>query len=119
MEKIEKNSYVRLSDGEIRIVETPTILVDNAWSDASMKLMLQGYAFARKDYYKKYSKNIIELVEAKDLVNGYKVDAVYLDGARQYLSTISPYGVRIYAEDIKTVLTHEQIEQNEYKVEVK
>ena len=62
---------------------------------------------------KKHSKNLIDLIEVSDYVNGYKVykitsACIYLVGkAVQNKLTIN----------IETILTHEQYEQNCYKLE--
>ena len=74
----------------------------------------------------KHSKDIIDLIELRDFVNGYKVLETYLDGVTKYIKLSNAYskennysGVRTYSEDIKTILTHEQYEQNCYKMEDK
>ena len=71
----------------------------------------------------KHSKNIIDLIEPGDIVNNHYVKAVYLDGAVKYIKLDNAYspenhftGVRTYEDDIETILTHEQYEQNCYKV---
>jgi len=66
---------------------------------------------------RKASKNLIDLIEAGDLVNEYIIDGIYLNGAVSYLSTQSLEGVRIYINDIKTIVTKEQLKQIEYRVE--
>lgn len=69
----------------------------------------------------KSSKDLIGLIEAKDLVNGYPV----LDrfGANQIILDIntSKWGIKTILDnkDIKTVVTHQQLAEIEYRVEEK
>ena len=66
----------------------------------------------------KSSPNIIDLIEVGDYVNGYKVRAVYLEGATHYikLEPRDEKGTRTYNEDIKSIVTKEQFENCMYKV---
>lgn len=90
--------------------------------------MEQGYTFGRRDYYTKYNKNIIDLIELGDLVNGYLVNAVEIIGTKQKWVQIKIDRHRrlddgelgfviLYNKEIKTILTKEQIQQNQYVVE--
>lgn len=81
----------------------------------------------------KYSKNIIDLIEVGDIVNGYRVleikNSIYENSKRIliYRSEKENYERWIYIQeyngkmhtqdDIKTILTHEQYKQNAYEVE--
>lgn len=72
----------------------------------------------------KHSKNIIDLIEVGDIVNGHKVMAVYLEGENKYIKLNDAYsiknkftGIRTYSKDIKTILTKEQYNQNCYRLE--
>ena len=65
----------------------------------------------------KHSKDIIDLVEVRDYVNGHLVLEKYqrpYDGQWQ----VDCGDVRYEDNDIKTILTHELYEQNCYKVGV-
>jgi len=66
----------------------------------------------------KHSKNIIDLICEGDYVNGKIVRAVYLEGATHYIKIGEPTkeGIRIYNEDIKSVVAKEQFANIEYKV---
>lgn len=57
----------------------------------------------------KHSKNIIDLIEVGDYVNGEKVDSI--NGILYAIRTGALEDI-----EIKTILTHEQYEQNCYKV---
>lgn len=50
-----------------------------------------------------------------DYVNGSRVIEIFLDGERAYLK-IEGNSKRIYNEDIKNVVTHEEFENIKYKV---
>ena len=60
------------------------------------------------------------MIRVGDIVNGYRVKAVYLEGATKYIKLDNAYengqGTRTYEEDIKTILTKEQYKANCYKV---
>lgn len=71
----------------------------------------------------KFSYNIIDLIEEGDYVNGKKIVGVgcLTNGPREGTKVIdydiTPNAVcYLVNEDIKSVITHEQIEQMEYKV---
>lgn len=69
----------------------------------------------------KHSKNIIDLIEVGNYVNGYKVTNVIINPAPSGKCVdIDSYRpseeCTIWKDDIKTILTHEQYEQNCYKV---
>lgn len=64
--------------------------------------------------------NIIDLIEVGDYVNKHLVIEVYLSGERKYIKLDNSYangeGIRIYEENIKTVVTHEQFKNMEYRI---
>lgn len=67
-------------------------------------------------YIAKHSKNIIDLIEAGDYVNGNKVLEVG-DVVITQTSNIEDENFHLFEEkDIETILTHEMYEQNCYKV---
>ena len=74
-----------------------------------------------KKYIVKHSKQLIDLIECGDFVNGHKVKAIYLNGATKYIKLDNAYengqGTRTYEETIKTILTKEQVEANQYVIE--
>lgn len=76
-----------------------------------------------KDIVAKHSKNIIDLVEVGDYVNGYKVISIDYDVIDDKTECIEldlnnnyQYNF-ISARQIKTILTKEQFSSIEYKVE--
>lgn len=55
-------------------------------------------------------------IKVGEYVNGYYVRATYLEGPIKYIKLDNNSGIRTYEEDIKSILTHEQFEANEYKI---
>lgn len=70
-----------------------------------------------------HSKNIIDLIEVEDYVNGYKIIAInYKENyiTIQNINEFGENGIKVLQEDeIKTILTKEQMEANCYTVERK
>ena len=70
----------------------------------------------------KHSKNIIDLIEVEDIVNGYRIlNIVDLDNSNKKVFTICKSDLKDICkvwgeEDIETILTKEQMETNCYKV---
>lgn len=116
MRKIEEEEYVRTFNGLIGQVVQVT--------DYGYAIRIyNGAEYVVRAVIKKHSKNIIDLIEPGDIVNGHGVRKVYLDGAVKYMKLDNSHsvennfsGVRTYEEDIKTILTKEQMEANQYVV---
>lgn len=77
------------------------------------------YYFSIGESIVKHSKNLIDLIEIGDIVNGMEVLDIHKP--RDLWEPIeirvdSRYTNFILTEDIKTILTHEQFENNCYKV---
>lgn len=111
---IEVGDYVRTNDGRIFRVYK----IDNKNS----KYTLYSDEFTRPINYKvtKHSKNIIDLIEVGDFVNGNRVVDKYLyAGEKPVLETVGiEYNAYCLSEgDIREILTKEQYLQNRYKVE--
>lgn len=72
-----------------------------------------------KPYVKKHSRNIIDLIEVGDYVNGEKVAGIFNP---MFLSweelpyVIAGIGNHYEPQDIKTVVTHEQFKSIEYTI---
>lgn len=116
---IEVGEYARTTDGIIcKITDTDICEI------CGEKIYIVDINYQGKIYHEnniiKHSKNIIDLIEVGDYVNGYKVDvkestllitkAEGIDHSG-YSLPISQYG-----ENIKTILTHEQYKSNCYKL---
>ena len=108
---IEAGEYVRTENGKIDKV-------------VSNNYYMEKYIKAEKDYIfcnniVKHSKQLIDLIEVGDIVNGMEVLDIHKprDLWEPILIRVdSRYTNYILAEDIKTILTKEQYMANCYKV---
>ena len=112
--KLEVGMYARLQNDAENIViinkianvfET-TILTENDGS------IYQGEY--TKENVIKASYNIIDILEEGDIVNGNRV----IEVVESYIEVINIFGNHLtYSnEDIKSVITHEQMEQMKYRI---
>lgn len=113
--KLETGMYARYGNnqiGKIKTISNNVILVGTG-----------GSAITFRELIKKASFDIIDLIEVGDYVNKHLVTEVYLSGERKYIKLDNSYangeGIRIYEENIKTVVTHEQFKNVEYRIEGK
>ena len=117
-EKIEVEEYVKTKDGiiaqiksidyEAGIYRFDRIIYNN---DFGMKedVLYNNEMF--KKVIVKHSKQLIDLIEKDDYVNGYKIVEIYA-----YKDWIDIGSEVLFERDIKTILTKEQMEANCYKV---
>lgn len=113
MEEIKVGEYVRSYLGTIGKVTK----ID---SNTNTKFLYEHKTLItiEKNVYK-HSKNIIDLIEVGDYVNGEKVDTVlrdgiiYYDKLRIHTTEYNDY----FEEDIKSIVTKEQFASMEYKIE--
>ena len=120
--KLEVGQFVRLKSGYIC-----KIININDFREPNMKYgveanYLKDVMFIGDDDVVKTSYNIIDLIEIGDYVNGYKVVDIIHNNRKLEPSTMvcCEYGnnyIGFYNEEIKSVITHEQMEQMVYKVE--
>ena len=127
MEEIKVNDYIRTIDGYIRKVTqvnkkgTYEGICYGAYSVDKSYKNSQGIS-AKK--IKSHSKDIIDLIECGDYVNGYKVIDVLenLETGELHLEMPMDYTNKelgdctIYNKDIKDVVTKEQFNQMKYIV---
>lgn len=107
---IEVGEYVKLQNGKIRkIISTVAqyYITDKLNINEDNQYTIQNIV--------KHSKNIIDLIEVGDYVNGEPVERIEtgLDWGRE-IATTTQYLTN--EEDIETVVTKEQFENIEYKV---
>lgn len=102
---LEVGEYVRTVDGKI-------IKVD--WVGQAIATDKQNTTITKQDILK-HSKNIIDLIEVGDYVNGQEVKRIgdYEDFKRIDFEEYEDY---IYEDDIKSIVTKEQFANIEYKV---
>lgn len=137
MEKLEVGEYIRTKDGIIAkitdIVKEYCIDCDNDVFDVGNSAMMEIPWEHIKEYVIKHSKNLIDLIEIGDIVNGYRIlemvnsiykkskwILIYKNEREKYERWIyiKEYDGKIHTQDdIKTILTKEQYMQNCYKVE--
>lgn len=118
---IEVNEYVRTDKGEIARV---TSVVKETLGETLGIDEYRDIGFCNTETYVKgkivkHSKQLIDLIECGDYVNGMEVLDIHKP--RDLWEPIeirvdSRYTNFILAEDIKTILTKEQMEANCYKV---
>lgn len=116
-DKIEVNEYVRFNNGEIGkvidIKENPSRIVYSEYGEIGLISDIV-----------KHSKQLIDLIEKDDYVNGSKVLAIMedMETGELHLEMTSNYtneeigDCTIYDKDIKIILTKESYMANCYKV---
>lgn len=113
MSKIEVGDYIRTKIGIGKIVKIfeyddghKDYYTDRSIDDEDDSTTLHIHQI------KRHSKDIIDLIEVGDYVNGSMVYEILEDG-RIHIMT----GHLLNNKDIKTILTHEQFTQNAYELE--
>ena len=72
----------------------------------------------KNEYIKKYSFDIIDLIEVGDYINGLPVTFVYIpDGVKASYFLLGTYQKHFINEDIKDIVTKEQFDACKYVVE--
>ena len=110
-DKIKVGEYVRTDNGEIHKV----IDIEKG----SIKIKSQYKEWIGLCCIVKHSQNLIDLIEKDDYVNGYKVIKLkdgFADGTMEIVLSNNTIIYRHHSEDIKTILTKEQMEANQYVV---
>ena len=124
MNDIEIGDYVRDNSGLIGQL----IRIERDDIDTSLKWYVifdgKNEIYINKPYITKHSKNIIDLIEVGDFVNGREVKHIAMfEGFPNYPKLIFVDEKRLIPDDtckndeIKTILTKEQYSQNCYAVE--
>lgn len=115
--ELKENMYIRTCDGII-----DKVIFDYYGHCASRNCDCKHISCA-KNYYDedkvvKASYNIIDLIEVGDYVNGLPVQKInkYLSTNEKYLDLLGSCS-DWENEDIKSVITHEQMKQMKYKVD--
>lgn len=118
MEEIEVGEYVRTETGHVgRLNKVSAYKINN--KDKTMylcKFKYRVYPILKSDITK-HSKNIIDLIEVGDFVNGFPVlEPIYNGNVWNGIDEGYEHFKRAYG-DIKEILTHEQYENNCYRLE--
>ena len=117
MEEIKVGEYVRDRAGNIaKVMKNHNTVFEIELNTGTRINQSEGFIV-------KHSKNIKDLIECGDYVNGYRIDNI-VDGVLVNNAVgIDKSGVLTpivqYEQDIKTILTKEQFEQNYYKLDLK
>lgn len=123
MEEIQVGEYIRLKDGLIGQFYN----IEEGY-DGNIIVNFEEFAYEYEDvkqFYEdilKHSKDIIDLIEKNDYVNGYLVtDKYLLNGEITVLETTGDYknAKCLCNGDIETILTKEMFEANCYKIKEK
>lgn len=101
---IEVNEYVRTDKGYIFKVD-----------EEKKNLQIANFLDAEYGKIVKHSKQLIDLIDFGDFVNGIKVVEKGLD-KNDNVSSFSNGHDEVRAKDIKAILTKEQMEANQYVV---
>jgi hypothetical protein len=111
--KLEENMYVRTKYG---ISQYKYYDTTNAYMEKLLCIPLSNGTFANIEDIIKASYNIIDILKVRDYVNGLKViDIVENDIYVSDYYAESYIGI-VKVKDIKSIVTHEQMEQMAYKV---
>lgn len=118
--KLEVGMYVRTPKGIAKIEtieEDRSEIYFNCDTGLSISFVKRGFTKEEMAKYYKHSYNIIDLIEVGDYVNGYYIEDVKESFVN--VATGSNYFQRptIFENDIKSIVTKEQIESMSYKVE--
>ena len=124
MEEIKVGEYVRSKRGIAKILEIKTVATKMDGKHDKAYRIDKTRMYVAETEFLKHSSNPIDLTEKGDYVNGKRVlvvdDIITDDGEKAIL--VENYdewtddGV-ITNKDIKSIVTHEQFAQIEYKVE--
>ena len=111
--KLEVGQFVRTKDGYIS--QYKYYDTTNAYMEKLLCIPLSNGTFANIEDIVKASYNIIDILEKGDYVNGHRVEEI--DFENEEIFTDSEYycGIVEFC-NIKSVITHEQMEQMAYKV---
>lgn len=122
--KLEVGMYVRGKYYQYRgkigkIIKNYNNDLEIAYKDGILKTNVgsfidDNYDINGKQY--KASYNIIDLIEVGDYVNGRKVVDIFYDANDNAMEVCVLGSIEYDNNEIKSVITHEQMEQMEYKV---
>lgn len=106
---IKVGEYVRTYNGLIGKV----VQITNSNNYAIR--IYNGAEYVVRAVIAKHSCNIIDLIEVGDIVNnGYIYEVGNSEDGHKWVHNLN--GLLLFENDIKTILTHEQYNQNCYKV---
>ncbi len=126
--EIEVGEYIRTNQaiiGKIKRIELDKTDKSLKWYVFDKKrpdMNIIDEIYINKPYIVNHSKQLIDLIEVGDIVNGYRVENVINEGpcpsgkCVDIDSSKDSSECTLWEEDIQTILTKEQMEANCYKV---
>lgn len=117
MAEIEVGEFVRTTKGLItKIISIEIEEYEDGTSEIFIETELNpGYLDYTIEDIVKHSKQLIDLIEAGDYVNGHLVEEVRIS-CFDSLIFVHEYEIELREKDIKTILTKESYMSNCYKV---
>ena len=112
--ELKENMYVRTKDGYISQYKYYDYDIGEGLIGKLLCIPLSNGTFANIENIKKFSYNIIDILEIGDYVNGLPVR--FVEESRVDIGQAEDY-FWLKNQHIKSIVTHEQMEQMEYKVE--
>ena len=120
MGKIEVNEYVRTKNGYIIRIDENTNIFNLGYKEQYVDMETTRYGFICEEEIVNHSKQLIDLIENKDVLKVRIDKTIMVFGIDEDTSDIK---YKELIENIKNgeyklleILTHEQFEQNSYKV---
>ncbi len=115
--EIKVGEYIRTKKGNIGKVLDITTCTGQKRKKYLIKWNIVKAYYITGTTIVKHSPKIIDLIEVGDYVNGYNVlDIAQAPKKALYLEDIRQNSALLPIEDIKTIITKEQLEEMEYKV---
>ena len=117
METLNVGMYIRTKDGiiaKVDYIDDNTIFFDKEL----YRIYGDSIDFLEKDDLEriiKASYNIIDILEKGDYVNGHRVEEIDFENEIIFTNSEYYYGI-VEFNNVKSVITHEQMEQIAYKV---
>lgn len=124
MSKIEVNEYVRTKDGYIIKVDENTNIFNLGYKEQYVDMETTKYGFTCEEEIVKHSKQLIDLIEVKDVIR-YRIDNISTTlETKGYLEGIIDISDEEMLQEIKSdkdyhileILTKESYMTNCYKV---
>jgi len=117
MEEIKVGEYVRINN-DFRLIALGIGKVVGINQDSIyVKMNFELPISFKKDNVAKHSKQLENLIEVDDIVNGYRILEIYEPSTSEDERILDiGYGMAIFNDEIKTILTKEQFEANCYRV---
>ena len=117
MENVYVDEYIRTEKGISKIIDIESV---EDFGEILFKTDKKDEEFICQSNIKEHSFDILDLIEIGDLVNGKLiVGKEFTEGYPQYIDCIDNdfFINEFYGNDIKSIVTHEQLATAEYKIE--